>query len=108
MNRTNLSFANAALALSIIGLVTCCCVYTSFICGALAIIFAILSKGEYPKMSPVARRSVVIAVISFVIAGVIITMSLVSVISHYGSLSYIIENYSQIYSDMLNEANALQ
>ncbi|SDB33366.1 hypothetical protein SAMN02910417_02474 [Eubacterium oxidoreducens] len=99
---------NAALALSVVGLVTCCCVYTSFICGALAIIFAFLSKGNQDRLAPMARRSVMIAVISYVFAGVVIALSLASIISHYGSLSYIVENYDAIYQDLLNQAQTLQ
>ena len=38
-------FATAALVLGIVGIATGCCVYTGIICGALAIIFALLSRG---------------------------------------------------------------
>ncbi len=103
MNRTNITFMNAALALSIVGLVTCCCVYTSFIFGALAILFACLSKGSQKTLPRTSKISIIIAVISFVIVGVMIVVSLASVISQYGSVRYYLEHFNEIYTQMINQ-----
>ena len=51
----------AALVLSIIAIASCSCIYVSIICGSLAMIFALLSKGGATSMSSMAMTSFWIA-----------------------------------------------
>ena len=44
-NKRSAGFATASLVLGILSLVTCCCIYSALPFGALAIIFALLSRG---------------------------------------------------------------
>ena len=50
-NKRSRNMEVAALVLSIIAIASCSCIYVSIICGSLAMIFALLSKGGATSMS---------------------------------------------------------
>ena len=60
-NKRSRNMEVAALVLSIIAIASCSCIYVSVICGSLAMIFALLSKGGATSMSSMAMTSFWIA-----------------------------------------------
>ena len=56
-NKRSRNMEVAALVLSIIAIASCSCIYVSIICGSLAMIFALLSKGGATSMSSMAMTS---------------------------------------------------
>ena len=44
-DKRSIPMTTAAVVLSVIAVSTICCIYVSFLCGILGIIFALLSKG---------------------------------------------------------------
>ena len=94
-NRRSAAFESAAYTLSIISLVGCTCIYVSVICGALAIIFALLSAGGASSMS---RRAV--WAIWFAAAGIVLTLcvtaySFYTTLQTYGSLEGLLRAYAE-------------
>ena len=73
------SFATAAMVLGIVSIVTSFTftVYPPFIVGSIAIILAILSKGQRPNLLSKARTGVICAVIGLVMNTVIVITSMV-------------------------------
>ncbi len=91
-------FATAALVLGIVGIATGCCVYTGIICGALAIIFALLSRGGEMTMTTKAKLGLIFGIIGIVFGVTMLIASFVIVISQFGSF----ENYMNYYYELMN------
>lgn len=98
-NKRNLAFEASALALGMISIATCACLYSSLICGALAIIFAVLSKGGEGTMSQRARLAMWIGIAGLALTIIMYAFAFYSAISQYGS----IENILRAYSDMTGQ-----
>ena len=99
MSTRSNGFITASFALGIIGIATGCCVYTSIICGALAIMFALLSKGGMPAMPSKAKIGLTLGIVSILLGVIVFIAMLVIAISSFGSF----ENFWYEYSDILNE-----
>lgn len=89
-------FTMASIILGIIGIATGCCVYTSIICGALAIIFALLSRGGEMTMSDRARTGLILGIIGIVIGILILVWAFVTLIAEFGSLAGYMEYYYKL------------
>lgn len=78
-SKTSSTFAIVSLVLGMIGLFSITTVVTPLICGSLAVIFAILSKGSDTRFSPRGRTGFTVGLVSSIgsIAFVCITMYLV-------------------------------
>lgn len=96
-NQRSAGMETAALVLGIISLVTCTCIYVSIVCGALAIMFALLSKGGATSMSQRANYALIIGIIGIVVTIAVFTIALVSTLQTYGSF----ENMMRAYSDLM-------
>ena len=75
----------AALVLSIIAIASCSCIYVSIICGSLAMIFALLSKGGAPHEQH-GYDSFWIAFAAVVITLIIYIGSFAAMLHEYGSI----------------------
>lgn len=53
----------ASIVLGIIAVATCCCFYISLFCGALSIMFALLSRGGEMKLSQRALIGLILGII---------------------------------------------
>lgn len=89
-------FATASFVLGIIGIATGCCVYTSIICGALAVMFAFLSRGGEMTMNTKAKISVILGIVSIILGILIFVSALAIVISQYGSFDAYLNEYNEI------------
>jgi len=97
----------AALVLSIIAIASCSCIYVSIICGSLAMIFALLSKGGATSMSSMAMTSFWIAFAAVVIT--LIIGSFAAMLHEYGSIEGILKEYQNLtgidYNELLKQMN---
>ncbi len=96
-NPRSAGMETAAFVLGIISIVTCTCIYASIVCGSLAIMFALLSKGGATSMSKRANYALVLGVIGIVVTIAVFTIALVSTLQTYGSF----ENMMRAYSDLM-------
>lgn len=102
-------FATAALVLGILSIVSVMIFYVSIPLAALAIVFAILSRGRYGKMATRAKAGIFLS-----LAGIILTVTLTiyAVITYLpyiqsGQFSQYLENYLEDYYGSQNDASPL-
>ncbi len=94
--RLNL-FEAASLVCGIIALVSCTCFYGSYILGALAILFALLSRGGQMKMSSKAKLGLILGIISIILTTVVTVAAFVWAFNEYGSMEGIIQEFCNMY-----------
>ncbi len=103
------SMYSAAFALGIAALISCFTftVYPAFICGGIAIVFALLSKGRSPKMHNKATIGIVCGTIALVMNTLIVTYSTTMVLTNPELKEQLNETCEEIYGmsfdDMLEE-----
>lgn len=93
----------ASVVLSVIAIATTCCIYSSIICGSLAIILALLSRGEQKKLTPQGKLAVMTSTAAIVIAVLATVMMFVVTIREYGSF----ENFIKVYSDIVESMTGM-
>ena len=84
----------ASLVLGIISISTCTCLYTGIICGALAVMFALLSRGGQLRLSPRANIGLWLGIVA---TGALYIFAYVFAISQYGSLENLLRAYCDMY-----------
>ena len=89
-----------SVALSVIAIATTCCIYSSVVCGALAIILALLSRGQQKQLTPQGKLAVMTSTIAIAISVLATIMMFVVTIREYGSLENFIRAYSDIVESM--------
>ena len=85
-NKRSAGMETAAFVLGIVSLATCACIYTSVVCGALAIMFALLSKGGATSMSNRARYALILGLIGLIATIIMYTTTFAYAIHTYGSI----------------------
>ncbi len=88
--------AAAALALGTAAVSTVCCMYLSFVCGILGIIFALLSKGGEQTMAPNAKTALWLSTAAVALSVVLVAASFSMLIYRYGSMDAVIKAYQEI------------
>lgn len=96
INRSN-ALEVAALVLGIISISTCTCLYTGMICGALAAMFASLSRGNQEKMSPRAQVGFWLGITGLGLTVILYIIAYLFTISQYGSIEGLLRAYSEMY-----------
>ena len=96
-NRRNQAMETAAFILGIISIASGCCIYSALLCGALAVILALLSRGGERTLS---RRALIAMLLG--IAGLTITITLYvltyfAAIEIYGSIENLLRAYCDMY-----------
>jgi hypothetical protein len=94
-DKRSASMTTAAMVLGVISLVTCTCLYVSVICGGLAIMFALLSKGGELTMSRNAKIALGFGIAGLAATAVLYTISFTAIIRDYGSLEAYLRAYLQ-------------
>lgn len=102
-DRRSMPMTTAAIVLSVIAVSAICCVYPSFLCGILGIIFALLSKGGEMTMSPNARMALMVSITAIVLSVLLLAGSFLTLIIQYGSM----EEFWKAYMEMV-EAYSIQ
>lgn len=94
----------ASFVCGIIAVATACFVYTSLVCGSLAILFALLSRGGELTLTPKAKAGLVMgcAGLAFVLFMVVYTVAVAEL--YYGGLE---EMMRQMYEGMGIDYDAL-
>ena len=96
--------ALASMILGMISLITCSCIYSSIICGALGIIFAVLSKGGETFMNSRARIGLALSAIGLALTILVYTVSILTLLSQYGGVDGLIQEYMRLYdADSIEE-----
>lgn len=92
-------FATASLVLGIIGLATGCCIYTCIICGALAVIFALLSKGGELTMPGKSKIGLALGIAGIILGLLLFALSFAYMLIQFGGL----EGYLEYCNDLLQQ-----
>ena len=90
-------FEAASMVLAIGALVSCTCFYGAYIMGALAILFALLSRGGQMKLSSKAKFGLILGIVAIVLTTIITTVSVYIVIEEFGSIENVLREYSEMY-----------
>ena len=90
----------ASMVLSVIAIVTTCCIYASIVCGSLSIILALLARGQQKKLSPQGRLAVMTSTAAIVISVLAAVIMFAVTIREYGSLDNFLKAYSDIMESM--------
>lgn len=93
----------AAFVLGIVSLATCACIYTSVVCGALAIMFALLSKGGATSMSNRARYALILGLIGLIATIIMYMTTFAYAIHTYGSIENLLKEYCNLTGMDFNE-----
>ncbi len=83
-------YEKVAFALGITSILTCSIIYVSFVAGAMAILFAILSKGGNMKFGSKARWGVILGVIGLLLTIIFYTVAFQIALAEYGSIEEIL------------------
>ena len=87
----------ASLVLGIISISTCTCLYTGIICGALSVMFALLSRGGQLRLSSRANIGLWLGIAGIVATSTLYIFAYVFAISQYGSLENLLRAYCDMY-----------
>lgn len=108
-NKRSQEMETASLVLGIIAIATFTCLNVSIICGSLSMLFALLSKGGASSMSSRAMFCFVLGLVSVLVTICFYTVSIVYMLHEYGSLSGILNAYSDMigidYNDLIEQIN---
>lgn len=91
-------FTTASLVLGIVGIATGCCVYTGIICGALAVIFALLSRGGEKTMSAKAKAGLALGIVGIVSGILMLVAAFAVILTEFGSFDAYMEYYYELMS----------
>ena len=109
-NKRSQEMETASLVLGIIAIASCTCLYVSIICGSLSMLFALLSKGGASSMSSRAMFCFVLGLVSVLVTICFYTASIVYMLHEYGSLSGILNAYSDMTgidsTDLIEQLNS--
>lgn len=93
----------ASLIMGIIGLATGCCIYPAIFFGVLAIIFALLSRGDEMTTNSYAKAGLIMGIIGLIIGITVTLYSFISLLINYGGiegyLNYIEKTIIEEYND---------
>lgn len=85
-----------AFAFAVASIISCTVIYTAYLFGGLAILFALLSRGPQMKFSPKAKKAMLIGIGGIILATVIFIVSFLYLLHEYGSLEGILRAGSEM------------
>lgn len=88
--------ATASLVMGILSLTTTCCLYAALPFGALAIIFALLSRGGEMRLDGKGTAGLALGIIGLVITVVIFILMFIYTIYYYGGFEEFMEYSNQL------------
>lgn len=99
--------AITSMTLGMIALLSCTCLYLSIPCGALAIIFATLSRGGQMRYSGKAQMGLIFGIAAIVLTVIVYGASFALALAQYGSIDGILKAYSDMsgldYNDLIRQ-----
>lgn len=90
-------FETASWVLAIGAILSCTCFYGSYILGALAIVFALLSRGGQMKLSPKAKLGLILGIFAIILTTVVTIGAFYIAIEEFGSIENILREYCNMY-----------
>ena len=90
-------FETASWILAIAAVLSCTCFYGSYILGALAIVFALLSRGGQMKMSPRAKLGLILGIFAIILTTVVTVGAVYIAMEEYGSIENLLREYCNMY-----------
>ena len=95
------------MTLGLIAILSCTCLYVSIPCGALAIIFASLSRGGMMSYTSRAQLGMIFGILALVLTITIYTLTFLLMLHQYGSIEGILKAYSDLqgmdYNELMQE-----
>ena len=89
-------FEMFSFAFAIASLISCTVIYTAYLFGGLAILFALLSRGAQMHFSPKAKRGLLLGIGGIILATIVFTASFLFLLQEYGSLEGILRARSEM------------
>lgn len=102
--RRSQNFETASFFLGVIALASSCTVYTTLICGALSIVFALLSRGGEMTLTSRAKAGMVMGVIGLAVVVFMFVYTIVFANTYYGGIE---EMLREVYGSMGIDYEAL-
>ena len=90
-------FESAAIILAVGALFSCTLIYGAYILGALAILFALLSRGAQMKLSTNAKIALIVGILAIVLSTVLTIAGFYFAIEMYGSIENALREYCEMY-----------
>jgi len=90
-------FEAASIFLAIGALISCVFFYGAYVMGALAILFALLSRGGQMKMSSKAKLGLVLGVVAIILSTVLTIGSVYIAVQEFGSIENALREYCNMY-----------
>ena len=89
-------FEHFAFAFAIASFLSCTVIYTAYLFGGLAILFALLSRGAQMQFSPKAKKSIIMGVCGIILSTVIFVATFLYLLEEFGSVEGIIREGSDM------------
>lgn len=90
------TFETAAWILAIASILSCLTFYGAYIFGALAILFALLSRGGQMMLSQKSKRSLLLGITAIVLTTVIFVAAFYIMLEEFGSIEGIVREYCRL------------
>ena len=90
-------FEAASMILAIGALISSLFIYGAYLMGALAILFALLSRGDQMKMSSKAKFGLIVGIIAIVLSTVLTIGSIYIAIEEFGSIENALREYCNMF-----------
>ena len=90
-------FESVSILLGIGALLSCTIFYGAYIMGALAILFALLSRGGHMKMSTKAKIAVFLGIAAIVLSTILTIGAIYVAIEEFGSIENALREYCQMF-----------
>lgn len=85
----------AACILGYVAIATTCCIYLSLVCGGLAVILGLLSRGKNKKLPDRARIAVTTGAVAMIATVCMTAFMFVTTIRQYGSFDNFMKTYME-------------
>lgn len=100
-DKRSTGFAVAALVLGILSIATCCCIYSALPFGALAILFALLSRGGEMKMNERALAGLGLGIAGLVIAIAAFVFMFLFTVNSYGGFDAFMQYTNELAEQLM-------
>ncbi len=95
-NKRSDSMATASFVLGLIALLTCSCIYSAMVCGALGMILALLSRGGEMKLNMYGKTGLLLSSAGLFLSIAFYVIMLVFLLNTYGGIDGIMQEYMNI------------
>ena len=90
-------FEIASWAFAVAALFSCLFFYISYICGALAIVFALLSRGGQMNFSKKSKAALFLGIFAIVFTTIMTVSAVYITIQEYGSIENVLREYCNMF-----------